>query len=153
MQALPRVDPENQRQTKVMPERLTKTRRHTDECRRRLEKLTRDVRLHLRDIRLNRDTECEKETRQEEMEVHELMGDTETAGDFVAEGLLKDGKNLVDAETCEERTSYANREDADKEPDESKRTSSGKDYSCWGQREDSWKHFANVASAVRPDTI
>ena len=45
----------------------TDARRHTDGCRQRLEKLIRDdevlrVRLDLRDARLNRDAECEKNT-------------------------------------------------------------------------------------------
>ena len=43
----------------------TGARRHTCECRQRLEKLTRDellrVRVDLRDVRLKREAECEKE--------------------------------------------------------------------------------------------
>ena len=43
----------------------TNARRHTDDCRQRLEQSIRDdevlrVRLDMRDVRLNRDAECEK---------------------------------------------------------------------------------------------
>ena len=180
IQASPRVpNPENLRQAKVMPERLTKkievegdgskiqeqvrrfqefkfrefkitkcilekfglsdnckgcdaaasgtdARRHTDDCRQRLEQLIRDdevlrVRLDLRDVRMNRDAECEKHKQPEELKVDELMGEAEAAGGKVAEDLLVNEDNIVDAETFEEETSDANREDADKEGDEGKR--------------------------------
>ena len=52
----------------------TDVRRQTDDCRRRLEQSIRDdevlrVRLDLRDVRLNRDVECEKHKRPEELKV------------------------------------------------------------------------------------
>ena len=161
-------NPENLRQAKVMPERVTKkievegdgskiqefkitkgilekfgfsddckgceaaasgtdARRHTDDCRQRLEQLIRDdevlrVRLDMRDVRLNRDAECEKHKRQEELKVDDLMMvEAEAAGGKVAEDLLVNEDNIVDVETFEEETSDANREDADKERDEGKR--------------------------------
>ena len=49
------------------------------------------------------------------------MWEAEAAGGKVAEDLLVNEDNIVDAETLEEETSDANREDADKEADESKR--------------------------------
>ena len=104
----------------------TDARRHTDDCRHRLEQLIRDdevlrVRLDMRDVRLNRDAECEKHKRPEELKVDELMVEAEAAGGKVAEDLLVNGDNIVDTETFEEETSDANREDADKERDEGKR--------------------------------
>ena len=106
--------------------RLGRTRRHTDDCRQRLEQLIRDdevlrVRLDMRDVRLNRDAGCEKHKRPEELKVDELMGQATAAGGNVAEDLLVNEDNIVDAETFEEETSDANREDADKERDEGKR--------------------------------
>ena len=59
--------------------------------------------------------------RPEELKVDELMGDPEAAGGKVAEDLLVNEENIVDAETFEQETSDANRGDADKERDESKR--------------------------------
>ena len=96
----------------------TDARRHTDDCRQRLEQLIRDdevlkVRLDMRDVRLNRDAECEK--------VDDLMEEAEAAGGKVAEDLLVNEDDIVDAETFEEETSDANREDADKERDEGRR--------------------------------
>ena len=75
----------------------------------------------MRDVRLNRDAECEKHKRPEESKVDELMGEAEAAGGKVAEDLVVKEDNIVDAETFEEETSDANREDADKEHDEGKR--------------------------------
>ena len=68
----------------------TDARRHTDDCRQRLEQLIRDdevlrVRLDLRDVRMNRDVECEKHKQLEELKVDELMGEAEAAGGKVAE--------------------------------------------------------------------
>ena len=93
----------------------TDARRHTDDCRQRLEQLIRDdevlrVRLDMRDVRLNRDAECEKHKRPEELKVDELMGEAEAAGGKVAEDLLVNEDNIVDAGTFEEETSDANRE-------------------------------------------
>ena len=97
-----------------------------NDCRQRLEQLIRDdevlrVRLDLRDVRLNRDAECEKHMQPEELKVDEVMGEAEAAGGKVAEDLLVNEDNIVDAETLEEETSDTNREDADKEGDEGKR--------------------------------
>ena len=75
----------------------------------------------MRDVRLNRDAECEKHKRPEELKVDELVGEAEAAGGKVAEDLLENEDNVVDAETFKEETSDANREDADKERDEGKR--------------------------------
>ena len=75
----------------------------------------------MRDVRLNRDAECEKHKRPEELKVDELMGEAEGAGGKVAEDLLVNEDNIVDAGTFEEETSDANREVADKERDEGKR--------------------------------
>ena len=101
-------------------------RRHTDDCRQRLEQLIRDdevlrVRLDMRDVRLNRDDESEKHKRPEELKVDELMEEAEAAGGKVAEDLLVNEDNNVYAETFEEETSDANREDAGNERDEGKR--------------------------------
>ena len=98
----------------------THAKRHTDECPQRLEQLIRDdevlrVRLGLRDVRLNRDAECEKYKRPEELKLDELMGEAEAAGGKVAEDLLVNDDNIVDAETFEEETSDANLQDANKE--------------------------------------
>ena len=49
------------------------------------------------------------------------MGEAEAPGGKVAEDLLVNDGNVVDAEIFEEETSDANREDADKERDEGKR--------------------------------
>ena len=48
------------------------------------------------------------------------MWEAETAGGKVAEDLLVNEDNIVDAETLEEETSDACREDAHKEADEQK---------------------------------
>ena len=142
----------------------TDGRRHTDDCRQRLEQLIRDdevlrVRLDMRDVRLNRDAECEKHKRPE------LVGKAEAAGGKVAEDLLVNEDNIVDAGTFEEETSDANREDADKERDEGKRKmdsgerrsgtkiTSGDDCSCWRLKRSSWTSFLKGASTVRLDTI
>ena len=63
------------------------------------------MRLDLRDVRLNRDAECEKHKRPEELKVDELMEEAETAGGKVAENLLLNEDNIVDAEKFEEETS------------------------------------------------
>ena len=68
----------------------------------------------MRDVRLDRDAKSEKHKRSEELKVDELMGEAEAAGGKVDEGLLVNEDNIVDA-------SDANREDADKERDESKK--------------------------------
>ena len=101
----------------------TDARRHTDDCRQRLEQLIRDdqvlsVRLDMRDVRLNRDAEREKRKRPEELKVD---GEAEAAGYTVAEDLLVNEDCIVDAKIFEEETSDANREGADKERDEGKR--------------------------------
>ena len=75
----------------------------------------------MRDVRLNRDAECEKHKRSEELKVDELMVVAGAAGGKVVEDLLVNEDNIVDAESFEEETSDANREDADKERDEGKR--------------------------------
>ena len=90
-----------------------------------MEQLIRDdevlrVRLDKRDVRLNRDAECGKHKRLEELKVDELMEEAKAAGSKVAEDLLVNEDNIVDAETFEE-ASEANREDADKERDEGTR--------------------------------
>ena len=72
-------------------------------------------------FRINRDAECEKHKRPEELKVDELMEEAEAAGGTVAEDLLVNVDNIVDVQTFEEETSDANREDADKEHDEGKR--------------------------------
>ena len=79
------------------------------------------VRLDMRDVRLNRDAGCEKRKRPQELKVDELMGEAEAAGGKVAEDLLVSEDNIVDAETFEEETSDANREDADNERDKGRR--------------------------------
>ena len=61
-------------------------RRHADECRKRLEKLIREddvlnVRLYLRDVWLSRDAACEEAQSKEELNVDDLMEETEAAGD------------------------------------------------------------------------
>ena len=48
------------------------------------------------------------------------MGEAEAAGGKVAEDFLLHEDNIVDAETFDEETSDANREDADKDRDEGK---------------------------------
>ena len=83
------------------------------------------MRLDLRDVRLIRDAKCEKHERPEELKVDELMGEAEAAGGNVAEDLLVNEDNIVDAETFEEETSDSNREDADKKRDEGKRKMNG----------------------------
>ena len=104
----------------------TDARKHTDDCRQGLEQLIRDdevlrVRLDMRDVRLSRDAECEKHNRPEELKGGRADGEAEAAGGKVAEDLLVNEDNIVDAGTFEEETSDANREDADKERDEGKR--------------------------------
>ena len=148
----------------------TDARRHTDDCRRRLEQLIRDdevlrVRLDMRDVRLNRDAECEKHKQPEELKVDELIGEAEGPGGKVAEDLLVNEDSIVDVETFEEETSDANREDADKKRDEGKRKmesgerrsgtkiTSGDDCSCWRLKRSSWASFLKGASTVRLDTI
>ena len=92
------------------------------------------------------------------------MEEAEAAGGKVAEDLLVNEVNLVDAETFEEEASDANREDADKERDEGKRKmewrgksrtriTSGDDCSCWRPKRKSLTSFLKGASTVRPDTI
>ena len=83
------------------------------------------MRLDLRDVRLNRDAECEKHKRPEDMKVHELMRDAEAVGGNVAEDLLVNEDSIVDAETVEQESSDANREDANEERDEGKRKMDG----------------------------
>ena len=122
------------------------------------------MRLDLRDVRLHLDAECEKHKRPEELKVDERMGEAEGAGGKVAGDLLVNEDNIVDAETFEEETSDANREDADKERDEGKRKmdsgerrrtriTSFDDCSCWRLKRNSWTSFLKGASTVRPDTI
>ena len=102
------------------------------------------VRRDLRDARLNHDAECGKYKRPEELKVDELTGGAEAAGGKVAEDLLVNEDTIVDVVTFEEKTSDANREDADKERDEgnkengewtgeasASRITSGEDCSCW----------------------
>ena len=55
------------------------------------------------------------------MKGDELLWEAEAAGGKVAEDSLVNEDNIVDAETLEEETSDACREDADKERDEGKR--------------------------------
>ena len=140
----------------------TDAKRHADDCRQRLEQLIRDdevlrVRLDMRDVRLNRDSECEKHKRPEELKVDEQMGEAEAAGGQVAEDLLENEDHIVDAETFEVETSDANREDADKEHDEGKgkmdsgeenrtRITSSDDFSCWRLKRNSWTSFLKGAS-------
>ena len=76
------------------------------------------MRLDRRDVRLNRDAECERHKRPDELKVDELMAEAEAAGGKVAEDLLVNEDNVVDAEIFEEETSDANREDSDNERDE-----------------------------------
>ena len=57
----------------------TDTRRHTDDCRQKLEQLIRDDGCC--------DAECEKHKNPEELKVDELMGEAEAAGSKVAERL------------------------------------------------------------------
>ena len=79
------------------------------------------MRLDIHDVRLSRDAEGEKHKRPEELKVDEMMGEAVAAGGKVAEDLLVNEDNIVDAEIFEEETSNANREDADKERDEGKK--------------------------------
>ena len=62
-----------------------------------------------------------KHKRPEELKVDELMGEAEAAGGKVADDLLVNENNIDDAETFEEETSDANREDTAKERDKDKR--------------------------------
>ena len=91
------------------------------------------------------------------------MGETEAVGGKVAGDKLKDEETIVDAETCEEGASDANREDVDKERGESNRkwrvkrrsaarTTGGEDCSYWRQKM-SKTSFTKSASTVRSDTI
>ena len=79
------------------------------------------MRLDLREVRLNRDAECEKHKCAEELKVYDVMEKAEGAGGKVSEDLLVNEHDSVDAETFGEETSDANREDADKERDEGKK--------------------------------
>ena len=65
------------------------------------------VGLDLRDVWLNRYVESQNKKCREELKVDGLMGETQAAGAKVAEDLLYNVENIVDAETCEEGTSDA----------------------------------------------
>ena len=72
------------------------------------------VRLDLHDVRVNRDPEkCEVD-----LKMHDMMGETEAAGDTVQGNLVRDAKNAVDAEICDEEHRQMNHEDPRKERDE-----------------------------------
>ena len=88
MQASLRVpNPHNLRQVAVKPERLTKKIEFEgDGSVIRDDEVLRE-RLDLCDVGLNRDAECEKNTRPEELKVSELMREAEAAGGNVARSL------------------------------------------------------------------
>ena len=183
MQASPRVpNPENLRQAKVMPERLTKkmevegdgskiqeqvrrfqefkfrefkitkgilekfvfsdkckgcgaaasgteARRHTDDCRQRLEQLVRDdevlrVRLDMRDVR-------------------------------IISSILRHSKKKLRTPIVKMLTRSVTKAKGKWIVERKSRTkiTSGDDCSCWRLKRNSWTSFLNGVSTVRPDTI
>ena len=82
----------------------TDARRHADECRSRIEEAikTDDIlrmRLDMRDSRLGRNAPPSEQAKQEEpkveVDIDAAMGDEDTAGDAVAEGLIRAGEKEI----------------------------------------------------------
>lgn len=72
----------------------TDPRRHSDDCRSRMETLIREdevlkVRLDMRDIRLDRGVDGQRDGDKEDVNVEAVMEDEEVAGHAVAEELMK----------------------------------------------------------------